>query len=108
MYVYILTNIHNTVFYTGVTNNILRRMFEHKSGLINGFSSKYQCTLLVWYTEISGETEAIILEKRLKKYSRSRKLRLITKDNPELIDLAGDWEFGDLTVPVEYTHFTGK
>ena len=107
MYVYILSNSHKTVFYTGVTNNIFRRMFEHKSGLIEGFSKKYHCSLLLWYRELSGETDAITFEKSLKKYSRSAKLKLITKDNPDLNDLAKDWDFGDLTVPLEYTQFPG-
>ena len=106
MYVYILTNKLNTVFYTGVTNNLLRRMYEHKSGIIYSFSKDYHASKLVYIREISDAMEAIRYEKSLKKYSRKSKKRLIREANPDMKDLAGDWDFGELGIPIDYTHFT--
>ncbi|MBR4748867.1 MAG: GIY-YIG nuclease family protein [Abditibacteriota bacterium] len=108
MFVYITTNQSNRVFYTGVTNDLFRRMYEHKSELIEGFTKRYHLSKLVYYTEISDNTEAIILEKRLKKYPRDKKYKLIRKENPEMKDLSEDWDFGELGLPVEYTHFHGN
>ncbi|MBR4749675.1 MAG: GIY-YIG nuclease family protein [Abditibacteriota bacterium] len=108
MYIYITTNKYNNVLYIGVTNDLLRRMYEHKSGLIEGFSRKYKATKLVYYKEIQDEEAAILYEKRLKKYGRNDKFKLIKQDNPEMKDLSEDWDFGELGVPLEYTHFTAK
>ena len=108
MYVYITTNQNNTVFYTGVTNDLFRRMYEHKSGLTEGFTKRYHVTKLVYYTEITDKSEAIILEKRLKKYPRDNKYRLIRQTNPDMKDLSEDWNFGELGVPLEYTRFPGS
>ena len=105
MYVYITANQENTVFYTGVTNDLFRRMYEHKSGVIEGFTKKYYVSKLVYYTEVSDNTEAFSLEKRLKTYSRDRKFNLIKQEYPEMKDLSEDWEFGELGIPIEYTHF---
>ncbi|MBP5274664.1 MAG: GIY-YIG nuclease family protein [Abditibacteriota bacterium] len=105
MYVYILANKINSVFYTGVTNDLFRRMYEHKSGVIEGFSKDYHVTKLVYYREITDIKEAIRFEKSLKKYSRKSKTRLIRELNPEMKDMSEDWDFGKLGIPIEYTHF---
>ena len=91
-----------------MTNDLLRRMYEHKSGLTEGFTKKYKVTRLVYFKEIQDNNEAILWEKRLKKYRRSDKLRLIKAENPDMKDLSEEWEFGELGVPVEYTQFPGR
>ena len=81
-YVYILTNKVNTVFYIGVTNNLNRRIYEHKNKLIEGFTKKYNVNKLVYY-EISDSVESAILrEKQLKRWHRQWKINLIKKNNP--------------------------
>ena len=76
-YVYIMTNKHNTVLYTGVTNDLKRRVYEHKEKLIDGFTRKYNVTKLVYY-EISEDIESAILEeKRIKGGSRIKRLSLL-------------------------------
>ena len=88
--VYIMTNKVNGTLYTGVTSNLLQRVSEHKEGLGSSFSARYKCTLLVWYYFFETMTDAIHMEKVLKKYSRSRKLRLIESTNPPWNDLYKD------------------
>ena len=86
-YVYIMTNKHNTVLYTGVTNDLKRRVYEHKEKLIDGFTRKYNVTKLVYY-EISEDIESAILEeKRIKGGSRIKKIKLIESINPYWNDL---------------------
>jgi len=87
-YIYILTNKFNTVFYVGVTNNIAKRSFEHKAGLIEGFTKKYRVKKLVYLEEYSDINEAIKREKQLKNWHRDWKLNLIKKVNPEFNDLS--------------------
>lgn len=89
-FVYIMASISGTL-YIGVTNNILRRTFEHKFELKDGFSKQYDCYRLVKYEEFNEITEAIAREKQLKKWSRIKKENLIKKDNPKWLDLAHDW-----------------
>ena len=86
-YVYILSSI-SKVLYIGVTNNIQRRMYEHKNKLMKGFSSKYNCNQLVYYEEYRNIQEAIDREKQLKKWNRSKKIYIITTKNPNWIDLS--------------------
>ena len=87
-YVYILTNNRNTCFYIGVTNNLLRRVYEHKNKVIKGFTNKYNLSKLVYY-EISVEAySAIAREKQLKNWHREWKLNLIKKINPMLLDIS--------------------
>ena len=86
-FVYILTNKNNNVLYTGVTNNLLRRIYEHKEKLIDGFTKKYNCSKLVWYEIYNDSYSAISREKQIKAGSRERKLRLINSMNPEWKDL---------------------
>ena len=89
-YVYIMTNINNTVLYTGVTNDLLKRVFEHKEKLIEGFTKKYNVTKLVYYEIFDRIQEAIEREKQIKGGSRVKKLALIHKVNPLFNDLYAD------------------
>ncbi|MCR5188799.1 MAG: GIY-YIG nuclease family protein [Treponema sp.] len=91
-YVYILSNFTNTTLYIGVTNNLRRRVFEHKNKLINGFTEKYNIYKLVYYETTSNITSAIQREKNLKKWKRIWKIELIKKTNPYFRDLSLDWE----------------
>ena len=90
-FVYILTNKTSKVLYTGVTNNLERRLYEHKNHLVDGFSSKYNTTKLVYY-EISESVEsAIAREKQIKAYRRDKKIALINESNSERKDLSLEW-----------------
>ena len=86
-YVYIIANKYNTVLYVGVTNNLLRRVFEHKEKLVAGFSSKYNCNKLVWYIETQNVESAILKEKQMKKWKRKYKDNVIDEMNPGWNDL---------------------
>ena len=86
-YVYILTNFSNTTLYIGVTNNLERRIYEHKNKLIDGFSSKYNLNKLVYFEEYELIEDAIKREKQLKKWKRKWKEELIEKKNPFWKDL---------------------
>jgi len=87
-FVYIVTNKSNKVLYTGVTNNLERRMFEHKNKMINGFTKKYNLTKLVYFEETSDVGSALEREKQLKNWHRNWKIKLITDFNPEWKDLS--------------------
>lgn len=87
-YVYILTNQTNKVLYTGITNNIHRRVYEHKNKLIEGFTSKYNVNKLVFLEEFSTSIEAITAEKKIKGWVRRKKIDLIESQNPNWIDLS--------------------
>jgi len=86
-YVYILTNKNNSVLYTGVTNSLMRRIWEHKSKLIKGFTQKYNVDKLVYYEVFEIPSTAIQREKQIKAGSRRKKIELINKFNPEWNDL---------------------
>ena len=86
-YVYILTNFHNTTFYIGITNNLERRLFEHKSETIPGFTKKYKLKKLVYFEEYNRVEDAISREKQLKNWHREWKINLIKQFNPTLNDL---------------------
>ena len=86
-YVYIITNKLNTVFYIGVTNNLEKRIWEHRNKMIPGFSSKYNLNKLVYFEETSDIYSAIRREKQLKNWHRDWKINLIRKENPEFKDL---------------------
>ena len=88
-YVYIMTNQHNSVLYTGITNDLVRRVFEHKEKLIQGFTKRYNLTKLVYYEVLSNPEAAIKREKQLKGRSRREKVELIKSMNPEWRDLYG-------------------
>lgn len=81
-YVYILTNHTKTTLYVGVTNNLERRLYEHKNKLIDGFSKRYNLNKLVYYEETTSIESAIEREKQLKGYARSKKDILIITKNP--------------------------
>ncbi len=87
-YVYILTNKSTKVLYTGVTNNIQRRIFEHKNNIIRDFTSKYNVHKLVFIEEFSTSLEALAAEKKIKGWVRKKKNELISKANPEWNDLS--------------------
>lgn len=86
-YVYILSNFSRTVLYTGITNNLVRRIYEHKNNLVEGFSQKYQVHDLVYFEAFEDPQPAIEREKQIKNYSRKRKETMILKFNPKLKDL---------------------
>ena len=90
-YVYILSNKNNNVLYTGVTNNLERRMLEHKSKLNAGFTSKFNCSKLLYFEEFQWVDEAIAREKQIKVGSRFKKIELINSFNPDWEDLSNDW-----------------
>lgn len=87
-YVYILSNKRNGTLYTGVTSNLVKRIFEHKEKVVNGFSAKYNLDLLVYYEEWWSIEEAIQREKQLKAGNRKKKLSLIESINPDWKDLS--------------------
>ena len=86
-YIYIITNTYHTVLYIGVTNDLVRRVYEHKNKLVKGFSSTYNLNQLVYYEAYSNITQAIEREKQLKKWNRRWKEKLIEKQNPTWRDL---------------------
>ena len=88
-YIYILASNNKRVLYTGITNDIVRRVFEHKSKLIKGFTSKYNVNQLVYYEIFSDPVSAIEREKQIKAGSRKKKLALIESLNSEWKDLYG-------------------
>jgi putative endonuclease len=87
-FVYIVTNFNNKVLYIGVTNDLTRRIFEHKNKLIKGFTEKYNLTKLVYFEQFSRIEDALLAEKRLKNWHREWKINLIKKSNPEFKDLS--------------------
>jgi putative endonuclease len=89
-YVYILTNASRTL-YVGMTNNLERRMFEHKQKLVPGFTRKYNITKLAYF-EVTGDVHAALArEKQIKSWSRNKKSELIEQRNPTWRDLSDDW-----------------
>ncbi|RAI85559.1 GIY-YIG nuclease family protein [Algoriphagus yeomjeoni] len=88
MFVYILTNKTKSTLYIGVTNDLQRRLYEHKNGLgaSNSFTTKYKCHHLIYFEEYATPIEAISREKELKKWRREKKNNLIEKENP-------NWDF---------------
>ncbi|MEM9833725.1 MAG: GIY-YIG nuclease family protein [Bacteroidota bacterium] len=90
-YVYILTNRHHTVFYTGFTDDLERRVYEHKHRLLEGFTKKYNCDKFVYYEEFITSEEALHREKQIKRYRRDWKKNLINSINPQWRDLYQDF-----------------
>jgi len=86
--VYIMANKRDGTLYTGVTADLLRRAYQHREGLLKGFSAKYGCKTLVWYELHESMIEAITREKQIKAGSRANKLALIEALNPEWNDLS--------------------
>jgi putative endonuclease len=98
-YVYIIASKRNGTLYIGVTSDLIRRIAEHKDGLVEGFSKRYKVNQLVYYEEIPDVTSAIVREKRLKKWKRAWKLRLIEAGNPGWKDLYQDLFGGETGFP---------
>lgn len=86
-FIYILTNISHTVLYVGITNDLKRRVYEHKNKLVEGFTDKYNVNKLVYYEFFEDPASAIRREKQLKGGSRKKKEELINKNNPQWKDL---------------------
>ncbi|MEK7187867.1 MAG: GIY-YIG nuclease family protein [Patescibacteria group bacterium] len=89
--IYVITNPADTVLYTGVTNNLERRVYEHKQKLIPGFSSKYNLNKLIYFETGSDIRSAIVREKQIKSWSRAKKIALINSVNSQWKDLSIDW-----------------
>jgi len=90
-YIYLMSNKNRTTLYIGVTNNIQRRVLEHKSGQGSVFTSKYNLTDLLYFERIIGMQNAINREKQLKNWHKEWKWNLIKEENPELRNLAKKW-----------------
>ena len=90
-YVYIMTNQRNGTLYIGLTNDLHRRVLEHKQGIVKGFTKKYGLNMLVYYKEFYDHNEAFITERRMKNWKRIYKLNVIEEMNPEWKDLGEDW-----------------
>jgi putative endonuclease len=91
-YVYMVSNQGRNVVYIGVTNSLERRMWEHKTKAIPGFTKKYNCDQLVYFEICEHIDAAIAREKQLKGWIRAKKDALIAKMNPELRDLSAEWD----------------
>ncbi len=91
-YVYILTNWNNQVIYVGVTNDLERRVSEHKNRLVEGFTRKYNVNKLVYYEHGTDVHAAIAREKEIKKWRREKKNKLVMTLNPEWKDLSLEWQ----------------
>ncbi len=86
-YVYLLASDRNGTLYVGVTNDLVRRIYEHKSKILRGFTSQYGVNRLVWFETYDDPINAIAREKDIKKWRRAWKLRLIEQSNPQWVDL---------------------
>jgi putative endonuclease len=86
-YVYLLASRKHGTLYLGVTNDLIRRTYEHKSKVARGFTARYDVKKLVWYEAYDDPTNAITREKELKKWCRGWKIRLIEESNPDWMDL---------------------
>lgn len=89
-FIYIATNKVNTVLYTGVTNNLVKRIYQHKNKMVSSFSAKYNINKLVYYEVFEHVLDAIAREKQIKSGSRQKKLDLIRKMNPTFRDIYED------------------
>ena len=92
-HLYILANKKNGTLYIGVSNNLERRMFEHKNKLIQGFTKKYGLDKLVYFETYQYVNDAIKREKNMKKWKRQWKINLIEEHNPNWEDLSKDWTY---------------
>ncbi len=89
-FVYVLASKKNGTLYIGVTNDLVRRVYEHKEDFVEGFTKRYRVHMLVYYESCEDIDSAIAREKQLKKWNRAWKIELIEKDNPEWTDLYPD------------------
>jgi putative endonuclease len=99
-YVYILSS-RSGVLYVGVTNDIERRVYQHKHKLVQGFTSRYNVNLLVFYEVFPEAIQAIAAEKKIKGWTRAKKIRLIESKNPTWKDLSEDWDEAQYVPPPE-------
>ena len=90
-YVYLLTNWNNKVMYVGVTNDLERRIYEHKEKVVKGFSEKYNITKLVYFEQTPEVIEALTREKEIKKWRREKKNKLVVITNPSWCELSEDF-----------------
>jgi putative endonuclease len=95
-YVYIMASQRNGTIYTGVTSNLMQRMWQHREGVAEGFTRRYGVKLLVWFEQHATMESAILREKQIKAWKREWKLALFEGDNPEWRDLAVDLGFAAL------------
>jgi putative endonuclease len=91
-YVYIITNKPNGTLYIGFTDDLNRRIREHKSGVCKGFAYKYNLAQLVYFEEYQSSSQAFIRERQMKKWKREWKINRIVEMNPDWNDLAKDWD----------------
>lgn len=91
-FVYLITNWNKKVMYIGVTNNLQRRIYEHKNKIFKGFSSKYNVNKLVYFETFQDINLAIAWEKEIKKWRREKKDNLVNKQNPDWVDLSVKFE----------------
>ena len=91
-YVYLLTNWNNKVIYVGMTNDLQRRIYEHKNKSVRGFTSRYNVIKLVYFEHTTDVLQAIAREKEIKKWRREKKNRLVESMNPEWKDLSAEWQ----------------
>jgi putative endonuclease len=91
-YVYLLTNWNNKVIYVGMTNDLQRRIYEHKNKSVRGFTSRYNVNKLVYFEHMTDVLQAIAREKEIKKWRREKKNRLVESMNPEWKDLSAEWQ----------------
>ncbi|WP_250437035.1 GIY-YIG nuclease family protein [Hanstruepera flava] len=92
-YLYILSNKYKGTIYIGVTNDLERRVFEHKNKLVEGFTKKYGLNKLMYFESFQYVNDAIKREKNMKKWKRQWKINLIEVDNPDWDDLSKDWSY---------------
>jgi putative endonuclease len=104
--VYIMSNCKRGVLYVGVTSNIINRAIEHREGTVDGFTQRYQLKHLVWYGVFDDVLDAIEFEKKLKRWRRAWKFRLIEEMNPEWDDLLPSLMGRDIIGPL--SHLQGR
>ena len=86
-YVYLLASKPNGTLYVGVTNDLVRRVYEHKEGVVDGFTKEYGVKTLLWFDSTNSIEAAITKEKQIKNWKRQWKVEMIEKDNPDWVDL---------------------
>ena len=90
-YIYLLTNWNHKVLYTGMTNDLERRLYEHRYKLVQGFTTKYNVNKLVYYEQTGDVIAALEREKEIEKWRREKKNNLVTEANPQWLDLSKEW-----------------
>ena len=107
-YIYIVTNFDRTVLYIGVTNDLIRRVYEHKNHLFeNSFTDKYNCGTCIYYEKYNDINQAIERETQLKKWSRKKKENLITSKNPGWVSLVNNNEIINIDNTLEESGYRG-